>query len=92
LAGLVDCAVDLSSFLMFMTAASFIGALFSVMVAPGQHIAQPNWSIVGTPLVNGVIAGACIGVLCGALCTIGYKLLHPACNLHISADLCRPGI
>jgi len=56
------------------------------MVVADQHVAHPNLRIIWTPLANGVTAGACLGIACGVLGTVAYKLFHPDCGAQISAD------
>lgn len=86
LRGLVDSVVDLSYFSLFTTVASFFGAVFPAMLAHKIVSSHQSPTIVWTPLANGSIAGACLGVLCGALGTAAYKALHPACDLHVCVD------
>ncbi len=79
--------VDLSYFPLFTTVASFFGALFPAMMAISLvRILHRSPRFVWTPLANGSMAGACLGVLCGALGTTAYKVLHPACDLHVCVD------
>lgn len=84
--GLVESLVAFGSFPFFMTVASVSGALLPAMVVADQHIAHPHLRIVWTPLVNSGIAGASLGILCGAFCIAAYKLFHPGSPLQTSAD------
>jgi hypothetical protein len=72
----VDFFFALACFPLSMAVASFAGA----------HVAHPNLRIIWTPLANAATAGACLGIGCGVLCTVAYKLFHPDCNAHTSAD------
>lgn len=56
------------------------------MVVADQHVDHPNLRIVWAPLANGVIVGACLGILSGTVCTIAYMVLHPDCSAHDAAD------
>ena len=72
-----------------MTAASLIGAAFPAMTVVGHYQYHPehaNLRMVWAPLVNSAMVGACLGSLCGVLCTVAYKLFHLNCDIRVSAD------
>jgi len=82
-----DFIVALFAFPLSMVVASLIAAAFvAIMTGGGGGRSHLNWNNIWLSLVNSVLAGACIGLLCGLLCTFGYRIRHPRESLATSAD------
>jgi hypothetical protein len=77
--------LTLACFSLFMTAASFVGSFFpAAMLA--HYNAPSNWTIFSTVLINGGLAGTCLGIFCGLFCVLAYTIFQPQDRLSTAAD------
>jgi ABC-type Fe3+ transport system permease subunit len=85
--GRTDLVIMFLCFPLFAAAASLLGSGFVAAITGGGGMrSHLSWNKIWLSLVNGGVAGACIGLSCGLVCTVVYRLLHPGDPLIVSVD------
>jgi hypothetical protein len=85
--GSADLVTMFLCFPLYAMVASLSGAGFVAIITGGGGLrSHLSWNKIWISLVNGGTAGACIGICCGLLSTIIYRLFHTGEPLHVSVD------